>query len=96
MNTPHAKHLKELEDFFRDANICRDSGALLVEMALCLAASGHAGKVLKIVERSPEAALFETLANGLRLHLAKPLDSQGDYNEPARQIANQVSEGAAV
>ena len=92
MNTPHAKHLKELKSFFGDADICRDSESLLVELALRLAAAGHAAKVLAMVERSPEAALFGALADGLRLHLGKRVEAEGPRYEEARRIAGQIHE----
>lgn len=91
---PHARHLKELKSFFGDAEICRESESLLVELALRLAAAGHAAKVLAMVERSSEAALFGALADGLRLHLGKPVDAQAADYERARRLAEQI--GAEV
>lgn len=83
----HSHHLLELDAFFSDPAICRDSFRLLIHFAIRLAALGHAAEVLAIVERSPEIALFQPLADGLRLHSGHSIEATG----PARALAHQIT-----
>ncbi len=88
--TDHTQHLKELDGFFANPAICRDSFRLLIHFATRLAALGHTAEVLAIVERSPESALFQPLANGLRLHLGLSIEAVGQARELALQIAGKI------
>lgn len=90
--TDHSHHLKELECFFASPAICRDSFRLLIHFAIRLAAAGHTADVLALVERSSEAALFQPLADGLRLHLNIPVESVGRPLVLALQIAGKIED----
>lgn len=90
--TDHSHHLKELESFFANPAICRDSFRLLIHFAIRLAAVGHTADVLALVERSPEAGLFQPLADGLRLHLNIPVESVGRSLVLALQIAGKIED----
>ena len=90
--TDHTHHLKELESFFANPAICRDSFRLLIHFAIRLAAVGHTSDVLALVQRSPEAALFQPLADGLRLHLNLPVESVGRSLVLAIQIAGKIED----
>jgi hypothetical protein len=92
----HSRHLQELESFFADSKICRDSFRLLIHFAIRLAAAGHIHAVLATVEKSPEAALFLPLADGLRLHLGLPIESTGRSRMLAVQIASKIAEEAIL
>jgi hypothetical protein len=96
MNTPHAKHLKELKGFFADSVVCRDSYWLLVHLATRLAAAGHGSKVLAMVERSPERAMFEALANGIRIYLGMNVEKDEPGYEHALEIAERIGEEVAA
>lgn len=93
--TDHSHHLKELDSFFADPVICRDSFRLLIHFAIRLAGVGHTNEVLAIVERSPEAKLFQPLADGLRLHLGIPIDTADHSRVLALQIASKISDEVA-
>jgi hypothetical protein len=92
----HSRHLQELETFFADPKICRDSFRLLIHFAIRLAAAGHINAVLATVEKSPEAALFLPLADGLRLHLGIPIESTGRSRVLAVQIASKIADEVAT
>lgn len=94
--TSHTHHLKELEAFFASPAICRDSFRLLIHFAIRLAATGHTADVLAIVERSPEANMFQPLAGGLRLHLGIPVDIREDSRMLAVQIASKITDEIAA
>lgn len=94
--TDHTQHLKELDGFFANPTTCRDSFRLLTHFAVRLAAVGHTTEVLAIVERSPESALFEPLANGLRLHLGQTIEAVGQSLDLAHQIAAKIAEEVAA
>lgn len=96
MSTPHSRHLKELKGFFAEPAICRDSYRLLIHFATRLAAAGYASEVLAIIERSPEAAMFQPLADGLRIHLGIAIETDGPAYELALQIACKVIDDVAV
>ncbi|HEY8933190.1 MAG TPA: hypothetical protein VIM44_07765 [Rariglobus sp.] len=93
--TDHSHHLKELECFFSNPAICRDSFRLLIHFAIRLAAVGHTAEVLALVERSPESKLFQPLADGLRLHLNQPVESVGRSLVLALQIAGKIEDEIA-
>lgn len=94
--TDHSHHLQELEHFFGNATICRDSFRLLIHFAIRLAAAGHTREVLTLVLRSPEAAMFQPLADGLRLHLRMPMQhADGATRKLALQIASKISDEVA-
>ena len=86
--TDHSQHLQELEHFFGNATICRDSFRLLIHFAIRLAAAGQTSEVLAIVLRSPEAVIFQPLADGLRLHLRTPMQHA---DAPTRKLALQIA-----
>ena len=88
----HTRHLQELETFFADPAICRDSFRLLIHFAIRLAAAGHTADVLALAQRSPEAALFLPLSDGLRLHLGIPIESTGRSRMLAVQIASKIAD----
>ena len=90
--TNHTQHLKELDGFFANPAICRDSFRLLIHFATRLAAAGHTAEVLAMVERSPEYALFQPLADGLRIHLGLSIDALGQARELALQIAGKITD----
>lgn len=90
--TDHSHHLLELDAFFADPTICRNSFRLLIHFAIRLAAAGHASDVLTITERSPEAKLFQPLADGLRLHLGLPVQITDRSRVLAIQIAGKIAE----
>jgi hypothetical protein len=92
----HTRHLQELETFFATPAICRDSFRLLIHFAIRLAAAGHTSEVLALAQRSPEAALFLPLADGLRLHLGIPIQSTGRTRMLAIQIASKIADEIAV
>lgn len=92
----HTRHLQELESFFADRKICRDSFRLLIHFAIRLASAGHINEVLASVERSPESALFLPLADGLRLHLGIPIESTGRSRMLAVQIASKIADEVAA
>ncbi|HZP59895.1 MAG TPA: hypothetical protein VFB27_06180 [Opitutaceae bacterium] len=92
MNTTHENYLSELKSFFADARVCRDCSRLVEHFSIRLAALGEAEQVLAIVKQSPEAELFISLAEGLRLHLGQPTCVE---SEAAREIAAQIQEEAA-
>jgi hypothetical protein len=90
--TDHSHHLLELDAFFADPTICRNSFRLLIHFAIRLAAVGHAADVLKIAEHSPEAKLFQPLADGLRLHMGVPVQITDRSRMLAIQIASKIAE----
>lgn len=90
--TAHSHHLKELETFFADSSICRDSFRLLIHFGIRLAAAGHTAEVLALAVRSPESALFLPLIDGLRLHLGVPIESTGRARLLAVQIASKIAD----
>lgn len=92
----HSRHLQELEGFFANPAICRDSFRLLIHFAIRLAGLGYTAEVLKLVERSTEAALFEPLADGLRLHLGLPLKTTSASRKLALQIASKIADEVAA
>jgi len=92
----HTHHLLELDAFFADRTICRDSFRLLIHFAIRLAAVGHAADVLAIVERSPEVALFQPLADGLRLHMGHSIEATGQARVLAHQITGKIYDEAAA
>jgi len=92
----HSHHLLELDAFFADQAICRDSFRLLIHFAIRLAAVGHTAEVLAIVERSPEAALFQPLADGLRLHLGLSINATGQARTLAHQITSKIYDEVAA
>jgi len=92
MNATNENYLGELKSFFADARICRDCSRLVEHFSIRLAALGEAEQVLAIVRQSPEAELFISLAEGLRLHLGQPTCVE---SEAAREIAAQIQEEAA-
>lgn len=92
MNTNNENYLTELKSFFADARICRSSSRLVEHFSIRLAALGEAEQVLAIVKQSPEAELFISLAEGLRLYLGLPTCVE---SEAAREIAAQIQEEAA-
>lgn len=94
--TDHTHHLKELESFFANPAICRDSFRLLIHFSIRLAAVGHTADVLALVERSAEAKLFQPLADGLRLHLNRPIESVGRSLVLAIQIAGKIEDEVAA
>lgn len=94
--TDHSQHLKELETFFATPAICHDSFRLLIHFAIRLAATGHTTEVLAIVERSPEAKLFQPLIDGLRLHLGLPIESKDRARVLAVQIASKIADEVAA
>jgi len=94
--TDHTHHLKELDSFFANPAICRDSFRLLIHFAIRLAAVGHSMDVLAIVERSPESALFHPLVNGLRFYLGIPTEVVGQARELALQIADKIIDEVAA
>jgi hypothetical protein len=91
----HSRHLKELDSFFVDPEICRDSSGLLIHFSIRLAAVGHSAEVLDIVQRSPKAAVFQSLADGLRAHLGLPLQAKGRSRKEALQIASKITDEIA-
>lgn len=93
MNATNENYLDELKSFFADARICRDSSRLVEHFSIRLAALGDAEQVLAIVKQSPEAELFISLAEGLRLYLGQPTCVE---SEAAREIAAQIQEEAAA
>jgi hypothetical protein len=92
----HTRHLQELETFFATPAICRDSFRLLIHFAIRLAAAGHTAEVLALARRSPEAALFLPLVDGLRLHLGLPIESTGRTRMLAVQIASKIADELAA
>ncbi len=92
----HSRHLQELEGFFGNPATCRDSFRLLIHFAIRLAGLGYTAEVLALVERSSEPALFEPLADGLRLHLGAPMQACGTSRKLALQIASKVADEAAA
>lgn len=97
MPRPSNEHLfAELETFLARAETCRNSFSLLVHFAIRLAGSVDARRVLAIVKRSPEAALFSPLITGLRLHLGETISSTGDADALARQIADRIGEASSL
>ena len=94
---PSNEHLfAELETFLARAETCRNSFSLLVHFAIRLAGSVDARRVLAIVRRSPEAALFSPLIAGLRLHLGEAGAAVGEADSLARQIAERIGEAASL
>ena len=94
---PSTEHLfAELEVFLARADTCRNSFSLLVHFAIRLAGTSDARRVLAIVQRSPEAALFAPLIAGLRLHLGETDVALGGTDELARQIAGRIDETASL
>jgi hypothetical protein len=89
--TDHTHHLQELAHFFANPAVCRDSFRLLIHFAVRLAAAGHTAEVLSIVERASDPALFQPLADGLRLHLGDPMLATGNSRKLALQIASRIS-----
>lgn len=96
MNASYAQHLRELQGFFADSAVCRESFHLLVHLATRLAAAGHAENVLAAVQTSPEASMFGSLADGLRLHLGLEVSAEGEGYQLARQIAERICEDVAA
>jgi hypothetical protein len=94
--TDHSQHLKELGAFFADPTICRNSFRLLIHFAIRLAAAGHAQEVLALAEGSPEARLFQPLADGLRLHQGVPVQITSSSRVLAIQIASKIAEEIAA
>lgn len=95
--TDHSQHLQELENFFGNPTVCRDSFRLLIHFAIRLAAAGRTREVLAIVLASPEAAMFQPLADGLRLHLHMPMQhSDGPTRKLALQIASKIADEIAA
>lgn len=94
---PSNEHLfAELEVFLARAETCRSSFSLLVHFAIRLAGSADARRVLAIVKRSPEAALFTPLITGLRLHLGEISTATGESAPLALQIAERIHEAASM
>ncbi len=94
--TNHAHHLLELDAFFADRAICRDSFRLLIHFAIRLAAAGHTANVLAIVERSPEVTLFQPLADGLRLQMGLSIEATGKARTLAHQITGKIYDEIAA
>ena len=94
--TNHFHHLLELDAFFADSAICRDSFRLMIHFAIRLASAGYTSEVLAIVERSPETNLFQPLADGLRLHLGLPIETKDRSRLLAVQIASKIAEEVAA
>jgi hypothetical protein len=92
----HSQHLQELESFFSNPTICRDSFRLLIHFAIRLAGVGLTHEVLAIVERSPDVVLFQPLVHGLRLHLGIPLQTNGPTRKLALQIASKIADEVAA
>jgi len=86
----------ELEVFLARADTCRNSFSMLVHFAIRLAASVDARRVLAVVKRSPEAALFTPLITGLRIHLGEISAATGDSAPLALQIAERINEAASM
>jgi hypothetical protein len=86
----------ELEVFMSHEDTCRNSFSLLVHFAIRLAGSADARRVLAIVKRSPETALFAPLINGLRIHLGEITATAGEADPLARQIAERIAEASSA
>jgi hypothetical protein len=93
--TDHSHHLKELESFFANPAICRDSFRLLIHFGIRLAGMGYTAEVLALVERSQEPELLQPLADGLRLHLGIPMSAVGASRKLALQIASKIADEVA-
>lgn len=92
----YTRHLKELGSFFVNPEICRDSAGLLINFSIRLAAVGHSAEVLDIVQRSPKAAVFQPLADGLRFHLGMPIQVKGRPRKKALEIAAKITDEIAA
>jgi hypothetical protein len=86
----------ELEVFLARADVCRNSFSMMIHFAIRLAGSADARRVLAIVKRSPEAALFTPLITGLRLHLGEISTATGEAAPLALQIAERIKESASL
>ena len=86
----------ELEVFLARADTCRNSFSMMVHFAIRLAASVDARRVLAVVKRSPEAALFAPLITGLRLHLGEISAATCESAPLALQIADRIAEAASM
>ncbi len=86
----------ELEVFLARADTCRNSFSMMIHFAIRLAGVADARRVLAVVKRSPEAALFAPLITGLRLHLGEISSATGESAPLALQIADRIAEAASM
>ena len=86
----------ELEVFLACADTCRNSFSMLVHFAIRLAGSADARRVLAIVKRSPEAALFTPLITGLRIHLGEISAATAASAPLALQISERIADAASI
>jgi hypothetical protein len=95
MNTTNEHYLAELKTFFTDVQICQDCSRLVEHFSVRLAALGRAPEVLDVIEQSPAAELFVSLADGLRLYLGRPVEGPAsEASEIALQIHQAMTEFA--
>lgn len=86
----HSHALAELEAFFARPAAGHESFLTITNLAIRLAAHGHAEAVLAMAQQASEKVLFHPLVEGLRLHLGLVIQSTGAARSLAIYIASQI------